>query len=257
MIDTHSHLYDNQFDNDRAEVISRAKAASIDKIILPAVDSKSHDALLSTLDQYSGYCYGAMGVHPTSVNDNDNWEQELEIAEQLITKHRQMFVAVGEAGLDLYWSKDFLDRQIVALEFQIELAKKLELPIILHVRDAWDEILPIIRAHKETLRGVFHSFSGALEHFREIEAMGNFAVGISGPITYKNSKLREVLKHVPLCKIVLETDSPYLPPVPHRGHRNESSYLYLVARSVAQAKECDVETVQKITSDNANSIFFI
>lgn len=257
MIDTHSHLFDVQFDIDRDQVMSRAKAVGIEKIILPAIDSHHHDALLKALDMYPEYCYGAMGVHPTSVNDNDNWERELEVAETLLLKHRQRFVAVGETGLDLYWSKDFLDRQIIALERQIELAVRHDLPIILHVRDAWDEILPIIKAHKGRLRGVFHSFSGTVDHFRQIDAIGDFAVGISGPVTYKKSDLREVLKHIPLSKIVLETDSPYLPPVPHRGQRNESSYLTLVAGAVALAKECDEQTVQKITSDNANSIFFI
>lgn len=257
MIDTHSHLFDTQFDSDIEEVISRAKAAGITKVILPAIDSQYHHALLRTVDRYPDYCHGAMGVHPTSVNDNHNWERELDVAQSLTIKHRKRLVAIGETGLDLYWSKDFLDRQIVALERQIELAVRLDLPIILHVRDAWDEILPIIESHRGRLRGVFHSFGGGVEQFRRIDALGSFWVGISGPVTYKKSELRETLKHIPLSKIVLETDSPYLPPVPHRGQRNESSYLALIRDAVALAKGCDGQTVQKITSDNANSIFFI
>lgn len=257
MIDTHAHIYDEKFSEDLNTVIDRAKAMGVDRMILPGVDNSSYDRLMQIVDQHPKVCYGAMGLHPTSVNDNPSFRDHLQQVRQYLLDPTREWVAIGEIGLDLYWSKEYVEWQIEALRLQLDWAVELNLPVILHVRDAWQEIFPIIESYAgKGLRGVFHSFSGTIEDYKRIESLGDFYVGISGPVTYKNSALADVVRQIPLDRIVLETDSPYLPPVPYRGKRNEPSYVERVADFIAQLKNEPIEVVDKITSHTANSIFF-
>lgn len=256
LIDTHSHLFDSQFDEDLPLVLERAAQASVVGVILPAIDSSSHEAMLRLAESYPNSCFPTMGLHPTSVNDNPCWLEELDLVRAYLCDPRYHFYAVGEIGLDLYWSRDFMQQQIQALIFQIELAIEHNLPLILHVREAWDEILDLLTPYAGRVRGVFHSFSGSVEHWNKIDKLfPEFMVGLSGPLTYKKSQLPDIVKLIPLERIVLETDSPYLPPVPYRGKRNESSYVTLVAEQVARIKEVDIEQVAAVTSDNARRLF--
>lgn len=260
MIDTHTHLQDSRFDEDRPWVVKRAREVGVTDMILPATEADGHQALLAVLSEYSDCCHGAMGVHPTTVNDNPDYEQELQLVAQMLESGRvgsgYRWLAVGEVGLDLYWSRDFLDQQIQALSFQLDLAVEYDLPVILHVRDAWDEIFEVLAPYRGRVRGVFHSFSGTLEHWQRIQAFGDFLVGIGGPITYKKSVLPDVLAHIPIQAIVLETDAPYLPPVPYRGQRNESAYVPIIAQKIAEIKSLTVPEVDRVTSENARKLFF-
>lgn len=257
MIDTHSHIFDTQFDTDRGEAMRRAVDAGVEKIILPAIDSASHEKLIRTAIDYPGVCIPAMGLHPTSVNDNPAWPDELAIVEEYYREPPVRFYAVGEVGLDMHWSRDFLEQQIEAFVAQIELAVTYDLPLIIHTRDAWDEMLAVMKPYAGKVRGVFHSFSGDAGHWEAIRRMGNFMVGIGGVVTYGKSNLRETLTRIPMEYILLETDSPYLPPVPLRGKRNESSYLPIIARAVAAVKGITTAEVDRITTANAKMLFNI
>lgn len=256
MIDTHSHLQDRRFDEDRAQVIERAVAAGVTGMILPATEMASHADLMDVLERWPECCYGAMGVHPTTINDNPDYARELEAVARELHDSPGRWVAVGEVGLDLYWSRDFLEQQIVALRYQLELAVEYDLPVLLHVRDAWGEIFDVLEPYRGRIRGVFHSFSGTIENYNAVVALGGFLVGISGPITYKKSALVDVVREIPLERILLETDAPYLPPVPHRGQRNESSYVPLVAQMIAQIKGVEVAVVDAVTTASAMRMFF-
>ncbi len=258
LIDTHSHIYDSQFETDCDEVIARACAEGVEKILLPAIDADSYEAMFALGRRYPKCCHPMMGLHPTSVNDNPHWREDLEqVARYLASPPEGIsFCGVGEVGLDLYWSRDFLSEQQQALRFQIELSLQYSLPVVIHTRDAWDEMCAVLDAFRgRGVRGILHSFCGTVNHYRALKAMGTFLFGIGGPVTYKKSSLPDTLKEIPLSDLVLETDSPYLPPVPYRGKRNESSYVRLVACRLAEIYGTSLEEVAAVTTHNAQTLF--
>ena len=256
LTDTHTHLFNSQFDGDIDEVVARAVEAGVKYMLLPAVDSQSHEALMSLAGKYHGSCYAMMGLHPTSVNDNPDFRRELGMVGELLKNPPVRFYAIGETGLDLYWSKDFLKEQTEALCFQIELALEYGLPVVLHTRDSFNEIFEVLEDYKGSgLKGVFHSFSGGVQECEKIKALGGFRFGISGPVTYKNSTLPEVVSVMDIDDILLETDSPYLPPVPFRGKRNESSYINYIAGKVAEIKGLTMAGLAAATTRNAMELF--
>jgi len=249
--DTHTHLYLNAFDDDRAETIERALGQEIKFMLLPNIDSSSIDGMLTLCNQFPKNCFPMMGLHPTSVKEN--FEEELVLVEKWLEK--QKFYAIGETDIDLYWDKTYLVEQKTSLIRQIELAKKYQLPIVVHMRDSFDETYSLIKTHSSPeLSGVFHCFTGNLEQAQKIIEM-NFMLGIGGVVTFKNSGLDEVVKEIDLEHIVLETDSPFLAPVPFRGKRNESAYIKLIAKKIADIKNITVEEVAEITTHNANKLF--
>jgi TatD DNase family protein len=259
MIDTHSHIFDAAFDGDRAEALQRAREAGVTRIMTPAIDSESHVAMLAMCRENPGLCLPMMGLHPTSVNDNPDWQRELEIVEQYLAKPPvEKFYAIGEVGLDLHWSRDCLTEQTVAFERQIELALKYDLPLVIHTREAWSEMTATLEKYTGTgIRGVMHAFSGTIDDYRRIRATGNFVFGVGGSVTYKNSRWAEMLPQMDTAHIVLETDSPWLPPTPFRGRRNESSYLTYIRDAVAAILELTPDRVDSITTENATRIFKI
>ena len=251
LIDTHTHLFLPEFDNDRLETVSRAIEAGVEKMLLPNIDSGSINPMMDLCNALPNHCFPMIGLHPTSVRD-DFREQLAKMKDQL-AMHK--FVAIGEVGLDLYWDKTYLTEQCEALEFQIELSRTYTLPLVLHTRDAFPEILELL--HKNDIQsyfGVFHSFSGTLDQAREVIDMG-FLIGLNGVITFKNSNLTEVVSEIPLDKMILETDSPYLTPVPKRGQRNESAYLLYIAQKIADIKGLHVGEVALATTHTATRLF--
>lgn len=255
-IDTHSHIFDADFDLDRDETIARAVAAGVQTIVLPGVDSRSHEAMIRTAQAYPGVCRAAIGMHPTSVNENTKWRDELQIVRNLLRDKPVEWCAIGEVGLDLHWNTSSLTQQCQALVIQMQLAVEHDLPLILHVRDAWNEIFPLLEPLQGQIRGVFHSFQGSLKDYCRIRELGDFAVGIGGFITYKNSSMAKVIEQIPIEDIVLETDSPYMTPVPFRGTRNESAHIPVIAAKIAEIKGLSVEEVMRATTDRARRIFF-
>jgi TatD DNase family protein len=251
IIDTHTHLYVKAFRNDIAQVIERAKQEGVSTFYLPAIDSEEIPALLDLEKQYPGQCIAMMGLHPCSVKDN--YRQELDIVSEWLGK--RSFAAVGEIGLDYYWDKTHITQQQQAFHEQIEWALNYKLPIVIHSRESMADSIRIVKEHqKGELRGIFHCFTGDLASARQIIETG-FYLGIGGVLTYKNSGLAEVLKEIPLEHMVLETDSPYLTPVPFRGKRNESSYIKYVAEKLAEVKGVPTEEVARVTTANAQKIF--
>lgn len=254
LVDTHIHLYDNSFNNDIAAVTERAAEAGVTAMILPAIDSSYYEQMSITAGELKGIAYETIGLHPTSVKQN--WEKELEFVFENLPKKE--FKAIGEIGVDTYWSKEFLQQQIIVFEEQLKLAASHNLPVIIHSRDATEIILNSLNKLKSlSLRGVFHAFSGSLETYRKITDYGNFMVGIGGVVTFKNSKLSDVVKKMDINHLVLETDAPWLTPSPHRGKRNEPSYLQLIAAGVASARECSYSHIAEITTRNAKTLFNI
>ena len=255
LTDTHAHLYSGKFDGDRDAMLKRAFDAGVTRIFLPAIDSESHDDLLALADAYPENCFPMMGLHPTSVAPET---VERELAE-IETRHAQRkFVAVGEIGIDLYWDKTHLALQQDAFARQIELAKKLDLPVIIHSRNAFNECYEIVKEkHDSKLRGIFHCFSDGIPEAEKVAALGGFYMGIGGVVTFKNSGLDKVVEQFGLEHLVLETDAPYLAPVPHRGKRNESSYTVHVAEKMAELKKLPVEEVARITTENSRTLFRI
>jgi len=252
LIDTHSHIYSEEFDADRVETIQRAKEVGVNHIILPNCDSSTLVPMLTLEAQYPGYCHAAIGLHPTSVKED--YEDELAIVKSEL--ERRNFIAVGEIGIDLFWDKTFLQEQIVAFEQQIDWALEYKLPIIIHVRDSYRETMNALAPYKnKSLTGVFHSFTGTIEEAQEIIAFGGFKLGINGIVTFKNSGLAAVVEQIALEHILLETDSPYLTPTPHRGKRNESAYVSLVCKKLAEIYRCSEEEINRQTTLNAKSLF--
>ena len=251
MIDTHCHLYVKEFEADIQEVLERAKQAGVNKFYLPAIDSKTHGDMLRLADRYPEACYAMIGLHPCSVNAG--YEKELEIIEGLLGERQ--FAAIGEAGLDFYWDTTFKQQQYKALERQVELALRYALPLVLHTRNAMQETIDFIGQHASSgLKGIFHCFGGTLEQANQVIDL-NFLLGIGGVVTYKNSGLDKVLPQIDLKHLVLETDAPYLSPVPHRGKRNESSYLREIASKIAELKNVPVNEVIRCTSENAEGLY--
>jgi len=252
-IDTHTHLFLPEFDTDRDQVIANAKNAGVEKVLLPNVDSGTILPLLDLVDKFPDFCFPMIGLHPTSVKEN--FEQELEMVESWLKKRK--FYAIGEIGIDLYWDKTFLKQQEEVFKYQIKLAKKYDLPIIIHARDSFDEIFNIVeREIDSSLKGIFHAFTGNLEQAKQIIDWG-FFIGIGGIVTFKNSHLRDVIKKIDINHLVLETDSPYLAPVPYRGKRNESAYIQIIAQKIAEIKEISLDEVAQITTSNAKKRFKI
>lgn len=255
MIDTHSHLFCEEFDEDRAEVVNRARVHGVQKVVMPNIDSQSIARLLDMCQAYPGYCYPAMGVHPTSVTDV-NLQKELQIVRQYLELMSGTFVAIGEIGLDLYWDRTFLKEQLEALELQLDWALEFDLPVIIHCREAWDELFTCMEMYKNTkLRGVFHSFTGTGAQVTEALKYPGFCFGVNGVVTFKKSSLPEVLRQIPVERVLLETDSPYLAPVPNRGKRNESAFVLLVLHKLAEIYGCTDREIEKITDKNASDLF--
>ena len=252
MIDTHSHIYSEEFDADGDEVIQRAKEAGVTKIVLPNVDAQSLPRMLELEAQYPDYCYAAVGLHPESVKEN--YQIELDIIREEL--ERRKYLAVGEIGIDLYWDKTFQTEQIRAFQTQVEWAIEFNLPVIIHVRNSHNETIQALKPYSgKGLKGIFHCFGGTPEEAAEIFSLGDFKLGIGGVVTFKNSGLAATLMHIPLEKLVLETDSPYLTPVPFRGKRNESSYLRYVAARLSEIYAVPQDEVNRITTESANSVF--
>ena len=252
MIDTHTHLYSEEFDLDRNEMIERAISKGVSKFFLPAIDSTNHHQMLALEKEYPNQIFSMMGLHPCYVK-TETWEQELKIVENYLNE--RSFPAIGEIGIDLYWDKTTLEIQIKAFEKQIDWAIERDLPIVIHTRESFDEVFAVLERKKHPkLRGIFHCFSGNLEQAKHAIDL-NFILGIGGVVTFKNGKIDQFLHEIPLDKIVLETDSPYLAPVPHRGKRNESSYLDLVAGKLVDIYGKDFSEIDRITTENANRIF--
>jgi TatD DNase family protein len=251
IIDTHTHLYLGDFAADIDAVIERAGKEGVEKFYLPAIDSTETDNLLALENKYPAKCFAMMGLHPCSVKEN--YKDELAMVYDWLQKRK--FAAIGEIGLDFYWDKTFTTQQYESLHQQIKWALQFELPVVLHTRNATQETIDVIKEYNgRNLHGIFHCFSGTLQNALDIIDMG-FYLGIGGVITYKNSGLAEVVKEINLKHIVLETDSPYLTPVPFRGKRNESSYLKYVVAKIAEIKNISIEQVADITTKNAGKAF--
>ena len=249
--DTHTHLYVEQFDEDRDEVISRAMDAGVKRFFLPAIDSTYTQAMLDLQSAYPESIYLMAGLHPTHVKSN--YKDELDHVIQNLAKHR--YHAIGEIGIDLYWDDTFIKEQEAAFRDQIRLAISHDLPIVIHCRESFDEIVAILRQERtEKLRGIFHCFTGTLEQAEEAIAL-NMKLGIGGVVTFKNGGLDTFLDQIDLSHIVLETDAPYLAPVPYRGKRNESSYITLVLEKIASIYGKPTEEIARITTNNATQLF--
>lgn len=251
LVDTHSHLFLEEFDVDRDEVIEAAKTAGIHKIVLPNVDSSTSEKLDDMVKKYPDICYPAYGLHPGSVKGN--FKEELQIVKSCLEEKNP--IAVGEIGIDLYWDKTYRKEQEEVFKIQVEWAILKDLPIVIHNRDAFDVVIECLSVFDvKSLKGIFHCFAGTIEQAEKVLDMG-FLLGIGGVVTFKNSELADVVKHVGIDYLVLETDSPYLAPVPKRGKRNESAYLVYIAEKIAEitAKKCN--EVAKITTENAKKLF--
>jgi TatD DNase family protein len=253
LIDTHSHIYSTDFIHDLDEVIQRAYSNDVRKIILPNIDSSSVKNLLNLVDTYPHICIPLMGLHPTSVNHD--YQEELQVVDYWLKKRK--FYGIGEIGIDLYWDKSFLEEQIHAFRFQLELARQYQLPVVIHVRDSFDEVYNVLLEVKDNnLKGVFHSFTGTIEQARLITDLG-FKIGVGGIVTFKKNGLDETIKQIDPSHLILETDSPYLTPTPFRGKRNESSYLVYIAQKIADLYQITVGEIAKITTENARNLFGI
>ncbi len=252
MIDTHTHLYSEEFDEDRKEMIERALNKGVSKFYLPAINSETHQKMLNLEEEYPTQIFSMMGLHPCYVKP-ESWEEELKIVEKHLNERK--FPAIGEIGIDLYWDQSTLEIQVKAFEQQIDWAIEKDLPIVIHTRSSFDEVFEVLDRKKHPkLRGIFHCFSGDLEQAKRAIDLG-FILGIGGVVTFKNGKIDKFLHEIPLDKIVLETDSPYLAPVPHRGKRNESSYLDLVVGKLVNIYKLDFSEIDRITTENAERIF--
>ncbi|MEA4936849.1 putative metal-dependent hydrolase YjjV [bioreactor metagenome] len=252
MIDTHAHIYSEEFDNDRANVIQRAMDAGVKKIILPAIDSSSFSRMLELENDYPGFCYATIGLHPTSVNAS--YISELNLVRSELK--RRPYLAIGEIGIDLYWDKTYLNEQLVVFQHQLDMALHYNIPVIIHVRDSFDETMKALLQYKNKgLKGIFHSFTGTLEQAESIIDFGGFLLGINGIITFKNSGLSNVIKNIGLKHLVLETDAPYLTPAPFRGKRNESAYLEYIVEKLSTTLSVSPETIIQLTTENALNLF--
>jgi len=255
LIDTHTHLYLENFDSDQNETIERALKLGIKSFFLPAIDSSYTERMFLLKEKYPHNIFLMTGLHPNSVKEN--FTKELEHINFLLEKNRNDFYAIGEIGIDLYWDTSFFKEQEKAFITQIEWAKKYNLPIVIHSRNSFQQIFKILRKFtNKDIKGIFHCFSGTYEDAQKIIEMG-FLLGIGGIVTFKNGKIDTFLSKIPLKNIVLETDSPYLAPVPHRGKRNESAYLSLILEKVATIYGCSIEEVAKCTTENAKNVFKI
>ena len=256
MIDTHSHLFVEEFAEDLPQVIDRAKQTGVTHIFMPNIDDTTVDDMLGVCNRYPGYCFPMIGYHPTSVDGPDTIYKVREMKGRLVLGHP--YIAIGEVGLDLYWDKTWLKEQQQVLDEQIQWALEWDLPLVLHCREAFPELFQVLEPYKNTpLRGVFHSFTGTPEEAAQVMQYQNFIMVINGVVTFKKSTLPEALKNVPLERLVLETDSPYLAPVPFRGKRNETSYVRSVALKLAELYDTEIGNVEQQTAQNALKVFKI
>ena len=252
LIDTHTHLYLEQFDQDRDQVIQNAMDAGIEKLFLPNIDVNSIAGMLSLVEHYPNVCYPMMGLHPCSVEAGF----EIELQKIYDALSNQAIIAIGEIGIDLFWDKTILPLQREAFRIQVQWAKDMNLPIVIHARDSYNELFEELNVlNDERLSGVFHCFTGSLQQAEKILSYGNFYLGIGGVSTFKNSGLNTFLPQVPLDRIILETDSPYLAPVPHRGKRNESAYTASVAQHLSHLLNKSLNEIASITTQNALNLF--
>ena len=252
-VDTHTHLYDAAYDGDGAGAVRRAIEASVTKLVMPDTDESVRDAMFSLCDEFPENAFPCLGLHPTEFKDN--WREELEMLDKYTDRR---IVAIGEVGLDLHWRSDNLDAQIEVFRRQLELALRLSLPVIIHNREATGHIFRVLDDFRgRGLRGVFHAYSGSAETFREMERYGDWLVGIGGVLTFRKASVAETVKSIPLERIVLETDSPYLTPAPYRGTRNESAYIPIIAEKLSELKGVPIEAIAAVTTAHAEKLFGI
>lgn len=252
-IDTHTHLYDEAFLGEEDDAVRRAADAGVGRMIVPDIDSSTRESMFSFTRRHPAVTFPCLGLHPTSVNAD--YKEELD---KVFQCKETGIKAIGEIGLDFYWSTEFVSQQQEALRAQLELASRRDLPVIIHSRESTKAILDILEDFRgRGLRGVMHAFSGSIETFRQIDRLGDWWVGIGGVLTYKKASIAETVKNIPLERILLETDSPYLTPVPFRGKRNESAYIPFIAEKLAFLKECSIEKVASQTTANAETLFNI
>ena len=250
-IDTHAHLYLDAFEADRKEMIARSIENGVIKMLLPNIDTDSIGPILELCRQFPENCFPMMGLHPTSVKED--YKTQLSVMESLLNEEK--FIAIGEIGIDLYWDKTFINEQKDAFKTQLRWAKQKNLPVAIHTREAFPLILDLVEEEAgEDLTGVFHCFSGNYEEAKRITDLG-FLLGIGGVLTYKKTHLPEVIREIPIEFLVLETDAPFLPPVPYRGKRNESAYIPLIGQKIAEIKEMNIHETARITTDNAERLF--
>lgn len=256
MIDTHSHIYAEEFDSDRNEALERARRAGVEMLLLPDIDSTSRERMLALAAEHGDWCHAMAGLHPTSVNDNPAWREELDMVERMLQQPPLRLCGVGEIGLDLYWSRDYFREQREALHAQLELAIQHDMPVVIHTRSAYLEMLDALATYRgRGLRGVLHAYADGVDTARKIERMGDFLFGIGGVVTFKNSGLDRVVAELPTELLLLETDCPYLTPVPHRGKRNESAYVEFVCRKIAELHGKSFDDVDAITTASARRMF--
>lgn len=248
-IDTHSHLYGEEFAGDREEVIQRAREARVEKIILPDIDTQTRSQMLELCDMYPDLLFPLIGLHPTSVHAE--YKKELQDLERQLGTRK--YYGIGECGIDLYWDKTYLKEQVKVFEYQLGIARELNLPVVIHAREALEVIFTSLKKYPY-LKGIFHCFSGNIRQAEQAIDRG-FLLGIGGVVTFKNNPLDKVLSKTGLSPLVLETDSPYLAPVPYRGKRNESSYIPLIAQKIADILQEDIKKIEKITTQNAMNLF--
>lgn len=252
-IDTHSHLFLEEFQSDLPEVIARAKEAGVSHIFMPNIDSSTVEPLLKVCGDYAGFCYPMAGLHPTSVGED--WREQLQVVYQELHIGRP-YVAIGEIGIDLYWDKTYVEEQKKVFSQQVEWALEMDLPIVIHCREGFSEIMEQLQPYQDTgLKGIFHCFSGDEAQAQQILSFPGMLIGVNGILTFKKSSLPAVLAGVPLERMVLETDSPYLAPVPYRGRRNESAYAKATLLKLAEVMSKSPEKVAEITSKNALKVF--
>ncbi len=264
LIDTHSHLYEPEFDADRDAAVACAREAGVEHLLFPAIDPRSNDRMWEAVRRYGAYCTPMMGLHPTSINENPTWREDLAEVERLLFSPPEgvHFCAVGEIGLDLYWSQAFGKEQLEAFETQCRWAIQLGLPVAIHTRAAWPEMEASVRRMKQEAEhlggrfyGVFHAFAEDVACYERLRALGDFKFGIGGVVTFKKSLLAETVREMALEDLLLETDCPYLTPTPFRGKRNESGYISYICRKVAELKGVEAEEVAAITTQNARTLF--
>lgn len=254
LVDSHAHLFLEEFTQDLPLVIERAKQAGVTHIFMPNIDSTTIEPLLKTCDEYPDCCFPMIGLHPTSVKDD--YLQELGIVQRQLEKNAKRYVAIGEIGLDLYWDKTYLNEQLVVFERQIEWALQYNLPIVIHTREAFEYIYKVLEPYRNTaLRGVFHSFTGNADELKKLLEFANFYIGVNGVLTFKKSTLPDVLVDAPIERLLIETDAPYLTPVPNRGKRNESAYVKDTLNKLSEVCKLPSEKVAEQTAKNALKLF--
>ena len=255
LIDTHVHWYVSDFADDLPQAIARAQAVGVCKFILPGVDKSTFAPMMNVAEQFPNICFPCIGLHPTDVKKD--WRNELAFVEQQLATSKT-FVAIGETGIDCYWSKEFLEEQKIVFEQQMRWSVQYNLPLVIHARDSFDVIFDVLDKVKTLpLRGVFHAYSGSLEMYKRIMRYGDFKIGVGGVVTFKKAHLADVVAKIDLHNIVLETDAPWLSPTPHRGTRNESSYIPLIVEKIAELKNCSPEKIAARTTENAENLFSI